>query len=66
MAVLKVTFPEPQFRGQTKRELGTPAVQRVVYDVVKAGLAEWFDGGGKRTQVDARADQDHRPASRCA
>ena len=52
VAVLQVTVPEPQFRGQTKRELGTPAVQRVVYDVVKAGLAEWF-AKGKRTQVDA-------------
>jgi DNA gyrase subunit B len=52
VAVLQVTVPEPQFRGQTKRELGTPAVQRVTYDVVKNGLAEWFETG-KRTQVEA-------------
>jgi DNA gyrase subunit B len=51
VAVLKVTVPEPQFRGQTKRELGTPAVQRVTYDAVKAGLAEWFERG-RKTQVD--------------
>ncbi len=25
VAAVKVTFPEPQFRGQTKQELGTPA-----------------------------------------
>jgi DNA gyrase subunit B len=52
VAVLKVTVAEPQFRGQTKRELGTPAIQRVTYDVVKAGLAEWFERG-RKTQVDA-------------
>ncbi|MEA3217810.1 MAG: gyrase subunit, partial [Acidimicrobiia bacterium] len=45
VAVLKVTVAEPQFRGQTKRELGTPSVQRVTYDVVKAGLSEWFERG---------------------
>ena len=42
-----------------------PAVQRVVYDVVKAGVAEWFE----RRQADPGrrgAGQDHRPASRCA
>jgi DNA gyrase subunit B len=52
VAVLKVTVAEPQFRGQTKRELGTPSVQRVTYDVVKAGLSEWFERG-RKTQVDA-------------
>jgi DNA gyrase subunit B len=52
VAVLQVTFPEPQFRGQTKRELGTPSIQRITYDAVKAGLADWFEKG-KRTQVDA-------------
>jgi len=53
VAVLKVTVPEPQFRGQTKRELGTPAVQSVTYAAVKAGLADWVQRSGKRGQVDA-------------
>ncbi|MPY94678.1 MAG: DNA topoisomerase IV subunit B [Acidimicrobiia bacterium] len=53
VAVLKVTVPEPQFRGQTKRELGTPAVQSVTYAAVKAGLTEWVQKSGKRGQVDA-------------
>ena len=26
VAAVKVTFPEPQFKGQTKQELGTPAI----------------------------------------
>jgi len=51
VAVVKATFPEPQFRGQTKGELGTPAVQSIVYDVVKDGLTAWFEGGGRKTHV---------------
>lgn len=53
VAAIKVTFPEPQFRGQTKGELGTPAVQSIVYDVVKDGLASWFSGGGRKTHINA-------------
>ena len=56
VAVLKVTVPEPQFRGQTKRELGTPAVQSVTYNVVKAGLENWLRTG-KKTQVNALRDK---------
>jgi DNA gyrase subunit B len=44
--------PEPQFRGQTKRELGTPAVQRIVYDAIKSGLTDWFERG-RKGQVEA-------------
>jgi DNA gyrase subunit B len=51
VAALKVTFPEPQFRGQTKGELGTPGVQSIVYDVVKDGLTGWFEGSGKKSHV---------------
>ena len=55
---LKVTLPEPQFRGQTKQELGTPAVQTIAYDVVKQGLADWIKpGGGPRTHVNALRDK---------
>ncbi len=53
VAAVKVTFPEPQFRGQTKQELGTPAIDKIVYRVVKDSLAEWFSGvGSKKTHVD--------------
>ena len=57
VAALKVTFPEPQFRGQTKQELGTPAVQSVVYDVVKTTFGQWCDGGGKKTHINAVRDK---------
>ncbi len=60
MAAIKVTFPEPQFRGQTKQELGTPAIESIVYRVVKDGLTEWIQpgaGGGPRTHVTALRDK---------
>src|SRR5690606_21978877 len=41
-AVLNVTLPEPQFEGQTKEVLGTPAVRQVVAKVIRAKLAERF------------------------
>ena len=52
-AALQVTFPEPQFRGQTKGELGTPGVQSVVYEIVKKHLTEWFEESGPRSNVTA-------------
>ncbi|MGI9607169.1 MAG: DNA gyrase/topoisomerase IV subunit B [Acidimicrobiales bacterium] len=58
VAVVKVTFPEPQFRGQTKQELGTPGVEKIVYDVVKQGMTDWFNGvGSKKTHVNGLRDK---------
>lgn len=57
IAAVKVTFPEPQFRGQTKRELGTPAIQSIVYEVLKTGLVAWFDGEGPKSHVNALRDK---------
>ena len=57
VAAIKVTFPEPQFRGQTKRELGTPAIQSIVYEVVKTGLTKWFDGEGPKSHVNSLRDK---------
>jgi DNA gyrase subunit B len=58
VAAVKVTFPEPQFRGQTKQELGTPAIEAIVRRVVYDQLKEWFEpGGGPRTHVKAIADK---------
>ncbi|MDW3176069.1 MAG: ATP-binding protein [Acidimicrobiia bacterium] len=58
VAVCKVTFPEPQFRGQTKQELGTPGVQKIVYDVVKQGMVDWYNGiGSKKTHVNGVRDK---------
>jgi DNA gyrase subunit B len=57
VAVLRVVVPEPQFRGQTKEELGTPAIQSIVYGVVRDGLAEWFSRSGRRAHVKAVTDK---------
>ena len=58
VAAIKVTFPEPQFRGQTKQELGTPPVEGIISRVVYEQLKEWFEtGGGPRSHVKAVADK---------
>ena len=41
-AVLNVSLPEPQFEGQTKEVLGTPAVRSIVAKVVREGLKARF------------------------
>nr|WP_241747990.1 DNA topoisomerase IV subunit B [Microbacterium aquimaris] len=40
--VLTVRLPEPQFEGQTKEVLGTPAVRQIVSSVVSKGLQARF------------------------
>ncbi len=45
--VLTVRLPEPQFEGQTKEVLGTPAVRNIVAQVVAAAMAEKY-GSTKR------------------
>jgi DNA gyrase subunit B len=41
-AVLTVRLPEPQFEGQTKEVLGTPAVRAIVANVIAKSLGERF------------------------
>ena len=41
-AVLTVRLPEPQFEGQTKEILGTPAVRSIVSSVIAKQLAEKY------------------------
>lgn len=41
-AVLTVTLPEPQFEGQTKEILGTPAARQITAKVVRDSLKEKF------------------------
>ena len=41
-AVVTVRLPEPQFEGQTKEVLGTPAATRIVTNVVQRELTAWF------------------------
>jgi DNA gyrase subunit B len=53
-AVVAVRLPEPQFEGQTKEVLGTPAASRIVAQVVGEQLRAYFSGRGK-TKQQARA-----------
>jgi DNA gyrase subunit B len=46
-AVISVRLPEPQFEGQTKEVLGTPAASRIVAQVVAEQLREFFTSRGK-------------------
>ena len=51
-AVVTVKVPEPQYLGQTKDELGTPGVSKIVADVVTRGLkAEFLDNRRTKAQV---------------
>src|SRR5579875_352601 len=49
-AIVTVRLPEPQFEGQTKEVLGTPAASRIVSQVVSAGLKSFFESRGKSRQ----------------
>ncbi|MFC4064705.1 DNA gyrase/topoisomerase IV subunit B [Actinoplanes subglobosus] len=51
-AVIHVRVPEPQFTSQTKDELSTAGVARVMQTLVEAYLKEWIDG--RRTKTEAR------------
>ncbi|TWG14377.1 DNA gyrase subunit B [Actinoplanes teichomyceticus] len=51
-AVIHVRVPEPQFTSQTKDELSTAGVTRVMQTLVEAYLKEWIDG--RRTKTEAR------------
>jgi DNA gyrase subunit B len=53
-AIVAVRLPEPQFEGQTKEVLGTPAASRIVAQVVGEQLRTYFSGRGK-TKQQARA-----------
>ena len=66
-----VRLPEPQFEGQTKEVLGTPAASRIVAQVVASELRAFFESAEPRQQAaGARAagegrlggqGQDRRP-----
>lgn len=42
-AVVSVKIPEPQFLGQDKGELTSPAANNIVYDVVLEAFTNWLD-----------------------
>jgi len=52
--VVTVSFPEPQFEGQTKEVLGTPAIKNIVQNAV----SDWFSAFSARTGKNAKAEID--------
>jgi DNA gyrase subunit B len=55
VAIVSVRLPEPQFEGQTKEVLGTPAVTKIVQQVVSAQLAGYLESSSRKTKQQARA-----------
>jgi DNA gyrase subunit B len=51
-AVIHVRLPEPQFTSQTKDELSTAGITRVLQGLVEQHLKEYVDG--RRTKAEAR------------
>ena len=54
-AIVSVRLPEPQFEGQTKEVLGTPAASRIVAQVVGAQLKAYLDTPPRGAKQQARA-----------
>ena len=54
-AVISVRLPEPQFEGQTKEVLGTPAASRIVAQVVSGELKSFFEGRVRGSKQQSRA-----------
>lgn len=51
-AVISVRIPEPQFQGQTKDELGTKEVIKVVDEITVKAVKAWIDN--RKTKIEAR------------
>ena len=57
-AVVGVRLPEPQFEGQTKEVLGTPAASRIVAQVVSAQLKAYLENPPRGAKQQARSVLD--------
>ena len=57
-AVVSVRLPEPQFEGQTKEILGTPAASRIVGQVISTELGGFLEGRVRGSKQQARAVLD--------
>jgi DNA gyrase subunit B len=58
VAVVSVRLPEPQFEGQTKEVLGTPAASRIVAQVVGAQLKAYLENPPRGAKQQARSVLD--------
>jgi DNA gyrase subunit B len=54
-AVVSVRLPEPQFEGQTKEVLGTPAASKIVQQVISTELGNFLEGRVRGSKDQARA-----------
>jgi DNA gyrase subunit B len=52
-AAISVSFPEPQFEGQTKETLGTPAIKGIVAGAVSKYLDQFLAGKIRGTKAEA-------------
>jgi DNA gyrase subunit B len=57
-AIVSVRVPEPQFEGQTKEVLGTPAAAKIVSQVVGTQLKNYFENPPRGAKQQARAVLD--------
>lgn len=55
IGVIAVRVPEPQFEGQTKEVLGTPAASRIVSAVVTKELTKWLTAPPRGEKAAARS-----------
>jgi DNA gyrase subunit B len=55
VAVVSVRLPEPQFEGQTKEVLGTPAAAKIVQQVVSTRLGSYLESPPRGAKQQARA-----------
>ncbi|HKD86890.1 MAG TPA: DNA topoisomerase IV subunit B [Streptosporangiaceae bacterium] len=53
-AVVSVRLPEPQFEGQTKEVLGTPAASKIVAQVISTELGNFLEGRVRGSKKQAR------------
>ena len=54
-AIVSVRLPEPQFEGQTKEVLGTPAASKIIAQVITAQLSAYFETPPRGAKQQARA-----------
>jgi len=54
-AVVTVRLAEPQFEGQTKEVLGTPAASKIVYDVISRTLKDFLASSKRAEKQQARS-----------
>jgi DNA gyrase subunit B len=55
VAVVSVRLPEPQFEGQTKEVLGTPAAAKIVAQIINSQLSAYFETPPRGAKQQSRA-----------